>query len=406
MREEEKSMIKSRKNQGREVGIFLALILALGSLVGITPAKAADLPTVRVVSPIFNPANETFASDGLGQYYAAGGRSFYKYVGYGSTITVTYLVTSNGTTPWADKTISFMVNAPYSGSQAKWEVNGTNVGPNVDGTAGLVVTGKTDAAGKVSFTIKNTDSSASAQPAPSSETQPRLTSGRLYGNMKAVVDGLNDMQQIIDLITFDITKAEGEISTGLPSIRLISPKYTSANSVVTTGDIAQYYSAGVKAWYTYIQAGSKLTLKYKVTKDGVTPMAKTKVTLQVNAPYSGSQATWSKDALKFGPNNDATPGGQITGTTNANGEVTFRVTNTNKTGEVQPATPNAKLPATRLYGTFKPVIAGYGDKDMDIDLVTFDVYTPIKATITCTKGKYTKSVTGLNPQCPPGYSKK
>ena len=420
-------MITSRKHRRRDVGIFLALILSLGNFVGLKAASAADLPTVRVVSPTFNAANETFAADGLGQWYAAGGRSYFKYVGAGSTITITYLVTSNGTTPLADKNITFMVNAPWSGSQAKWVVNGTNVGPNQDGTAGLVVTGKTDVQGKVSFTIKNVDDAAKAEAIPTSETQARAASGRLYGNMKAVIEGLNDMQQAIDLLTFDITKGAAEVLQGgstptvtptptptpkpttLPSIRLISPTYTSDNSVVTTGDIAQYYSAKMKAWYTYIPTGAALTLKYKVTKDGVTPMVKTKVTLQVNAPWSGSKATWASGKVTIGASNEGNPGGQLIGVTNAKGEVIFRVTNTNRTGaEAQPAKANSAAPAARLYGTFKPVMAGYGDKDADIDIVTFDIYTPVKTSITCVKGKLTRTVSGsgLVINCPSGYTRK
>ena len=76
-----------------------------------------------------------------------------------------------------------------------------------------------------------------------------------------------------------------------------------------------------------------------------------------------------------------------------------------------PASPNAMAPKIRLYGTFKPVIPGYSDKDADVDLVTFDVYaapqTVAKATtITCVKGKLTKKVTAVNPKCPTGYKKK
>ena len=93
----------------------LALAAAGLGLTAITQAKAAGLPTVRVVTPVFNPANETFVADGLGQYYAAGGRSFYMYVGAGSTITITYAVTTDGTTPAVGKTIDLQVNAPYSG---------------------------------------------------------------------------------------------------------------------------------------------------------------------------------------------------------------------------------------------------------------------------------------------------
>lgn len=427
-------------------GLIASLLVFTGAELLVSNANAANLPTVKIVSPTMNSANDTFAADGLQQWYAPGGHSYFKYVGAGSTITITYLVTSDGTTPMADKTINFMVNAPYSGSKAAWEVNGKSVGPSQDSASGygLLITGKTDAAGKVSFTIKNTDSASIAEAIPSSETQPRPTSGRLYGSIKAVIDGLNDMQQIIDQVAFDITKASAETlpvdatptpspsptatatatptptptptvaPKTFPSMRLISPMYSSSNSVDTTSDIAQWYSAKTKAWYTYIQAGTTLTLKYLVTKDGTTPMANTEVTLQVNAPYSGSKANWLSGATKItAPTADAASGADLKGTTNAAGEVTFVIKNTDTANtEANPASPNATAPKTRLYGTFKPVITGFGDKDADVDLVTFDVYGSapkpvVKATtITCIKGKLTKKVTAVNPKCPTGYKKK
>ena len=423
-------------------GLAMLALLLTGGLIGQSTSQAAGLPTVRYVSPDFNAANETFASDGLGQYYAAGGRSFFKYVGAGSTITITYLITSDGTAPAADKAVSFLVNAPYSGSKATWEIGGKAVGPTVDATAGLTVTGKTDAAGKVSFTIKNTNTADSAMAIPASETQARATTGRVYGNMKLVIDGLSDLQQITDLLTFDITKAAATTipeavtptptatptatatptptptptviaPAALPSMRLISPAFGPSNSVDTTGDIAQYYSAKVRAYYTYIAAGTTLTLKYLVTSDGNKPLANKEVTLQVNAPYSLSKANWLSGSTKIAaPSPDSASGADLKGTTNAMGEVTFIIKNTDTTGtEAVPASPNAMAPKVRLYGTFKAVIPGYGDKESDVDLVTFDIYAAPKpvvkaTTITCVKGKTTKKVTAVNPKCPTGYKKK
>jgi hypothetical protein len=260
----------------------------------------------------------------------------------------------------------------------------------------------------------------------------------LYGNMKLIIDGLTDMQQIIDLVTFDITKAPSEtIPSGsvptptptatptptptptviapklLPSMRLISPAFGPSNSVDTTGDIAQWYSTKTRAYYTYIAAGSTLTLKYLVTKDGTTPLANTEVTLQVNSPYSVSKANWLSGNTKIGaPSSESASGADLKAKTNAAGEVSFTLKNTDTKGtEAAPASANAIAPKTRLYGTFKPVIPGYGDKEADVDLVTFDVYAIAKpivkaTTITCVKGKTTKKVTGINPKCPSGYTKK
>lgn len=423
-------------------GVAMAALLFTAGLVGQSSSNAAGLPTVRYVSPDFNAANETFASDGLGQYYAAGGRSFFKYVGAGSTITITYLVTSDGTAPAADKAVSFMVNAPYSGSKATWEVNGKSVGASSDSATGygLLVAGKTDSAGKVSFTIKSTNSADSAMAIPASETQPRATTGRLYGNMKLIIDGLTDMQQVLDLLTFDITKAAATTIPAavmptptatptptptatptptvvtpklLPSMRLVSPAYGPANSVDSTGDIAQYYSAKTRAYYTYIEAGTALTLKYVVTSDGTTPLANTEVTLQINAPYSMSKANWLAGSTKIGvPASDSASGADLKAKTNAAGEVTFIIRNTDSTGtEAAPTAANAMAPKTRLYGTFKAIVPGYGDKEADVDLVTFDVYAAAKPiaksiTITCVKGKTIKKVTAVNPKCPSGYTKK
>jgi hypothetical protein len=112
------------------------------------------------------------------------------------------------------------------------------------------------------------------------------------------------------------------------------------------------------------------------------------------------------------PASDPASGADLKGTTNAMGEVTFIIKNTDTTGtEAKPATATSVAPKVRLYGTFKPIISGYGDKESDVDLVTFDVYAaPAPAakatTITCVKGKTIKKVTAVNPKCPTGYTKK
>ena len=431
--------MKANKLSTKLVGGLVALVLLMtGNIISSQVTSAAGLPTIRVVTPEFNPLNETFAYDQLGKYYAAGGRSFFKYVGAGSTITMTYLVTTDGTEPAVGKAVSLLVNAPYSGSNATWEVDGKSVGAsqNSDAGYGLKVSGTTDSAGKVSFTIKNTNSAASAMDIPSSDTQPRALSGRVYGNMKLVIDGLTDMQEITDLLTFDITKAAAETlpagatpnptpsatpsatptpttPAALPSMRLISPAFGPTNSVDTTGDIAQYYSPKTRAYYTYIAAGTTLSLKYLVTKDGTNPLANAKVTLQINAPYSLSKANWLSGSTKIGaPASDSAAGAELTGTTDSKGEVTFVIKNTDTTGfEAKPLTPTTPAPKDRLYGTFKAIIPGYGDKQADVDLVTFDIYAAPKpavkaTTITCLKGKLKKTVTAVNPKCPAGYKKK
>ena len=167
-------------------------------------------------------------------------------------------------------------------------------------------------------------------------------------------------------------------AAGLPSVRLMSPSYDATNSVDATGDIAQYYSAGTKAFYTYIGHGTTLSLTYMVTTDGTTPAVDQELLLQINAPWSGSKATWvTADGEEVGPQSDGNFGLQLSGTTDDKGQVTFELTNTDTTGlEIAPTSPTQNRDAikpARLYGTMKVVIPGKGDKDADIDLVTFDI---------------------------------
>jgi hypothetical protein len=180
------------------------------------------------------------------------------------------------------------------------------------------------------------------------------------------------------VIAAAFTAIPSSTAAGLPSARLVSPSYDATNSVDATGDIAQYYSAGTKAFYTYIGHGTKLSLTYMVTTDGMTPAFNQEVRLQINAPYSGSQANWvTADGTKVTAQEGGNFGLELVGKTDSMGKVTFDVTNTDTTGlEDAPSSPiqdRGAIKPARLYGTMKVVIVGKGDKDADTDLVTFDI---------------------------------
>ena len=396
------------------------------------------LPSVRLLSPSYDATNSIDVTRDIKQFFSIASTGKIVYIPAGTTITFKYQVSADGVNPAPVGTeVSLYINSQYSASNANWKASdGTVIGSQalLGGTSsskpGGTVTAKTDASGQVSFTVTNTDT-VGLEPIPTSPTQPiaSIQGARLFGTFKAFISTItDDTKQDSDLITFDITQSSNTGSTtpvtptptasatptvapkGLPSMRLISPAYGPTNSVDTSGDIAQYYSAKTRAYYTYIAAGTSLTLKYLVTKDGTTPLANTEVTLQINSPYSMSKANWIVGSKKIGiPASDSASGADLKATTNAAGEVTFTLKNTDTTGtEAAPATPNSAAPKARLYGTFKPVITGYGDKDADVDIVSFDIYAvAVKATtITCIKGKTTKKVTAVKPKCPTGYKKK
>ena len=415
--------MKTRSKFGAVCSAILALI---ASTLSLQSANAAGLPSIRLVSPVYNASNSVDATGDITQYYSAGTKAFYTYIAAGSTLNLKYHVTTDGTTAAANVQISLQVDAPYSGSKAGWTSGSTKITAPAatDATFGAELKGTTDANGDVTFTLVNTDTSG-LENAPTSLTMDRakVTPARLYGTMKPIYPGKGDKEADVDLATFDIAKSAPDASSGtvttpattsakvVPSMRLISPAFSAANSIDTTSDIAQYYTAGTKAFYTYMPTGSTLTLKYLVTSDGSTPLANTEVKIQVDAPYSGSKANWISGSTKITAPAavDATFGAELKAKTNAAGEVVFVLKNTDAmSSEAAPATPNQVAKGTRLFGTIKPIIPGFGDKESDIDLVTFDVYTaPAKATvITCVKGKLIKKVTAIKPTCPKGYTKK
>ena len=355
----------------------------------------------------------------------------------GSTLNFRFIVKNSSGAPMPNSPVTLVLNPAYTKGGALTQYSdGQEIRKGYGDVAdSRLVSLTTDSSGLVSFSITNKDTvgetsipdDGKTNPNGSLYTQIAIWQGA-YANTSARASA--QTSQDVDILEIHfLTEAKEATPTptatptatatptptvtapaALPSMRLISPAFGPSNSVDTTGDIAQYYSAKVRAYYTYIAAGTTLTLKYLVTSDGTKPLANKEVMLQVNAPYSDSKANWLSGSTKITiPASAPASGADLKGTTNALGEVTFIIKNTDTKGtEAKPATPNAPAPKVRLYGTFKAVIPGYGDKESDVDLVTFDVYAaPVKATtITCVKGKTTKKVTAVNPKCPTGYKKK
>jgi len=430
-----KGIAMKRYNRVNQLKIgALAFLMATTSIAVIPTSYAADAATVRLVSPVITPSTSLDRTSNdlqipAQKWYREGSKSLVITSPEGKELTLKFLVTKDGTTPWAGQELILYVGAAYTGSNGTWETNGSEIGPQAgtwsDKPAGQV-SATTGVDGIATFTLKNKNSDAKYKSSDvlSGSFQFSDNANRRFTQFKPTINGLGDYNEpylIKDIINVDIVQDAGSVTPTpaatptppapktLPSMRLISPTYGPVNSVDTTGDIAQYYSAKTRAFYTYVAAGSTLTLKYKVTKDGTTPLANTEVTLEANSQYSGSKANWSSGTTKIGASSDTTPGAKLKEKTNAAGEVTFVIKNTDTKGaEAKPTSDNAIAPAVgRLFGTFKPVITGYGDKEADVDLVTFDVYAAAKATtITCIKGKVSKKVTAVSPKCPAGYKKK
>ena len=431
-----------------KIGAF-AFLVAASSLVVIPNSLAAGNTSVRwdkANSSGFAWALENKAANGdvanFVRYFTPGVNLTAVVAQVGSTLNFKFIVKDGSGKPMANSPVTLVLNPAYTNGKATTHYSdGLEIRKGYgDAADSRLVSLTTDSSGAIAFSITNKDSvgqaaianDGSTVPAGNIYTQLAIWQGS-YGSTKERGNAQTSQDvDILDIHFLTEAKAPDPIVVAtptptptvvatptptptvvapklLPSMRLMSPAYGPSNSVDTTGDIAQYYSSKTRAYYTYIAASTTLTLKYKVTSDGTAPLANTEVTLQVNAQYSGSKANWTSGTTKIAPGSDSAPGAQLKATTNAAGEVTFVVKNTDTKGtEAKPASPNAAAPTMgRLYGTFKPVITGYGDKDADVDLVTFDVYASAKATtITCIKGKTIKKVTAVNPKCPTGYKKK
>jgi len=435
------------------ISVITGMSLMAMSLIFLQPSSAAGNTSVR-----WDKANSSgFAWSLENKAANADVANFVKYftpgvnltnviAQVGSTLNFKFIVKDSAGAIMANSPVTLVLNPGYTFGTAVTTYSDGRTIPTVNGgpNDGMLVALTTDSTGTVSFTLQNKDTvgqnaipnDGTTIPSGKQYTQLAIWQGTYTSTSSRAAAQTSQDVDILEIHFLTEAKAPAPIATptptatatatptptptptveapkALPSMRLVSPAFGPSNSVDTTGGIAQYYSAKTRAFYTYIAAGTTLTLKYLVTKDGTAPLANTQVTLQVNSPYSGSKATWLSGTTKIGiPASETASGADLTGTTNAAGEVTFNLKNTNTTGtEAVPASPNAAAPKVRLYGTLKPVIPGYGDKDADVDLVTFDIYAAPnvvvkKTTITCVKGKTTKKVTAVKPKCPTGYKKK
>ena len=279
--------------------VSLALVIA-ASAAAIPASSAAGLPSARLVAPLFDSKNSVDATGDIAQYYSAGTKAFYAYIGHGTKISLTYLVTTDGTKPAANQELRLQVNAPYSGSKANWLTeDGKPVTAQVDANFGLELVGKTDAMGKVTFVLTNTDTTG-LEEVPTSPTQDRgaIKPARLYGTMKPVIPGKGDKEADTDLITLDITKSAASVlpavATPTPSATATptptataTPSATATPEVTSVAPVAQTISAVA----TSLKVGKSLTLPAKSARGLAIKWVSTTKTV---CTVSGSKLTAKK----------------------------------------------------------------------------------------------------------------
>jgi len=376
-----------------------------------------------MITPVTSSAaNAIDATDSnIQTYFGAGTKNYYSYMAYGKTITLKYHVTSDGTTKATGK-VRLYVNSPWSGSKATWtaaNMSPSPSGPSTDSDTGwgAYLDGTIDGNGDVSFTLTNTNTSSNSESVPSCAKQPAPTSNRMFTAFKPVWDGTTklanksiDQSEISDLWNVDITASwftselpacstASATPAAMPQIRMTSP-VTNSGVVVdaTDANIQKYFGKGSKNFYSYIKYGQETSLTYHVTKADGTSYTNATIRLYVNAPWSGSTGKWTASGMtptSAGPatNSDSGWGAKMDGTTDSNGNVTFKLTNTNTMSDAENAPTCSTMPARstgRVFTTFKPVLVVSGTPVADTaeisDLWNADITKPWDGTLAACAG--------------------
>ena len=134
----------------------------------------------------------------------------------------------------------------------------------------------------------------------------------------------------------------------------------------------EYYSAGVKYYTALAQVGSTVTLKWHVTNTSGAAFANQPVNLLVGKAYSLSTASFSTTYSGHASWNTTGHGDSnaqiISGTTDANGDVSWTLTNTDLVGEGRPDNLNGTVPNGGLFAQITLLLPGgdQGAEDQDI----------------------------------------
>lgn len=301
--------MKTIATRGRRIlSAMLTGVLAL-SLSALLPSAAeADVPaSVNIKLSDTDVAGMSDKSYWWSE--GNGSRSLVKFVEQAGTLSFTYKVT-DATAP----------NAPVAGATVTLDATSPSTNSSFTG----LLSGTTDANGEVTFTLTNTNTAAEPRPvAPSSMTNwddSRTVSPEYKFDIIPSVTGATSTNR--DRIWTHI------VETAAPEVPASVNIKLSDSDVAAMSDKSYWWSEGngSRSLVKFVSQGGVLNFTYKVT-DATAP----------NAAVAG--ATVTLDATS--PTTNSSFSGSLTGTTDANGEVTFTLTNTNSAAEPRPVAPSS-----------------------------------------------------------------
>ncbi len=282
----------------------------------------------------------------INQYYNSTDHWYGNYIKNGATVTMTWHVNGSNGKPYAHAPVTLLGNLTYScAKNVTWETASLNVYPGCGGGAQGSLAGTTDANGNVTFTLHNTNSGTGIQPTDTTTTAGmEANEGPLaWTNMLLQVGSdttsgnpATEVNQATDRVDFlVIPDAEIAPPTASSYIHPDVATMTGMTGVVnatpidftSNGDqwfINSYYSPGDHWNFTYVKKGATITQSWHVVDFSGAAMKNQTVTLM-----TGTGASWSATGM------DAD--GNIAGTTDSSGNVTFTLTSTETDGGATPA---------------------------------------------------------------------
>mgnify|MGYP006266889099 CR=1 FL=1 len=284
------------------------------------------------------------------QYYNSNDHWYGNYIDAGSTITLNWHVAGPNGLPMANAPVTLRSNLNYSSCTylTTWNVASLNnhpgcYTPDPEGT----LTGTTDMNGDVSFTITNTNDYTGNRPwdmtsvwGMEGNEGPYVWTDMLLqvGNDTYTGNPATQVNQATDRVDFIVIPHAPAPTVANPNVAtLTSVTGTVGSQIDDTANglnyfIRQYYNSNDHWYGNYIHAGATVTTTWHVVGADGLPLRNQAVTLRSNLNYSQCNyaLTWDVASLNNHPG-CYSPGteGTLTGTTDANGDVTFTFTNTN-----------------------------------------------------------------------------
>lgn len=200
-----------------------------------------------------------------------------------------------------------------------------------------------------------------------------------------------------------VTPAQATSCAGT-NVRLSSPAAVErTNAYDATSWVAQYLSAGSKAYVMYYDAGSTNTYTYRVTDGCGAPVSGAQVSLKVNTNWSCSNATFLYGQQAISP--DWCNGGGQTQlaaqTSDSSGIVSFTLVNTNDPTAAEDRPAHIYDDPTGHNSPIKTDIRPYIDGSEDVDVLFAHFITPLG--VQCTDNGH-RNIRIVSPNITPGVN--